>query len=166
MGIHWGGCNDRHPPTPSGYPSWYIEEYVAERGLYITQLASLVAEGVFQAFPALRVSMLESGFAWLPTLGWRMDKFWKGLRREVPWIDRPPLELIREHVRFSSAPLDAGPPKELERTIGWLGSEDLVMFATDYQHHHDDDLAVLLGAMSASMRERVMAESAREWYRL
>jgi predicted TIM-barrel fold metal-dependent hydrolase len=166
MGIHWGGSNDRSAPTPAGWPSWYIEEYVAERQYYIAQLISMIAEGVFQAFPTLRVSMLEIGFAWLPTLGWRMDKEWKGLRREIPWVKQAPFALIRDHMRFSVAPIDADSSKELARIIEWLGSEDLLMFATDYPHMHDDDLSVLLEATPETMRPRLMSESARSWYGL
>ena len=33
---------------------------------YQSQLTSLVAEGTFDRFPELRVSLIESGFAWLP----------------------------------------------------------------------------------------------------
>ena len=40
------------------------------------------------------------------------------------------------------------------------------MFATDYPHMHDDDLGMLLDAMPESMRPKLMAESARQWYRL
>lgn len=163
-GIHWGGSNDFAAPTPSGWPSWYIEEYVGERQYYQAQVTSLVAEGVFQAFPTLRVSMLEIGFTWLPTLAWRMDKEWKGLRREIPWVSRAPSSLIRDHMRFSVAPLDAGSSKELARVVKWLESEDLLMFATDYPHTHDDDLSILLEAAPESMRARLMSESARDWY--
>ncbi len=88
------------------------------------------------------------------------------MRREIPWVKQPPFTVIRDRMRFSVAPVDAGPPVELARTIGWLKSEDLLMFATDYPHMHDDDLATLLAAMPESMRGRMMAESAREWYRL
>ena len=38
---------------------------------------------------------------------WRLDKNWKGLRREVPWVDRLPSEMIRESVRLTAQPLDA-----------------------------------------------------------
>jgi predicted TIM-barrel fold metal-dependent hydrolase len=167
-GIHWGGLNDQNPPTPNGWPSWFIEEVVAEQQVFAAQLTSLIAEGAFQAVPTLRTSMLECGFAWLPSWAWRMDKEWKGMRREIPWVNRPPSALIREHVRFSTAPLDADPawPDEFARVVGWLGSEELLLFASDYPHAHDDDLGLLLASLPETMRPKVMAENARAWYRL
>jgi len=165
MGLHFGGTTD-DAPTPSGWPSWYAEEYAGEWHNFASQVASLVAEGVFRVFPELRVSVLEGGFTWVPAWSWRMTKPWKGLRREVPWVDRPPVELVREHMRFSTAPMDAGPPEHLARVIEWLGSEDMLMFATDYPHFHDDDLGVLLDAAPDTMRAKIMSETARAWYRL
>lgn len=166
MGLHWGGLNDGLPPTPSGWPSWYAEEYAAEIQTYEAQINSLVSGGVFAAFPDLRVSILEAGFLWLPQWGWRLDKEWKGLRREIPWVDRTPFSIIRDHMRFSVAPTDAGPLDELRRVIRWLGSDDILMFATDYPHMHDDDMGGLLQAVPETMRPKLMAESARAWYRL
>lgn len=69
-------------------------------------MLSLVAEGVFVRFPNLMVASIEAGFTWLPPLMWRFDKDWKGLRREVPWVDRPPSEVMRDHARMTIAPLD------------------------------------------------------------
>jgi predicted TIM-barrel fold metal-dependent hydrolase len=166
LGLHWGGSNDGAPPTPSGFPSWYAEEYVAEQQVYEAQVVSLIVEGVFQAVPDLRVAVLEIGFNWIPAWLWRMDKEWKGMRREIPWVDRPPFEILRDHMRFSVAPMDLGPTHEVAKIIEWLGSEDLLMFATDYPHFHDDDLGALLEATPESMRPKLMAGSAREWYRL
>ena len=62
---------------------------------------------MFQKFPALKLVLIESGFTWLPTLLWRTNKTWRGVRPEVPWIDRPPAEILREHVRLTLQPLDA-----------------------------------------------------------
>lgn len=164
-GIHYGGTTDG-PPSTTGFPSWFIEEYAAEWQAYASQVTSLVAEGVFQSIPELRVSVLEGGFLWLPVWGWRMNKEWKGLRREVPWLDRPPFDIIRDHFRFSVAPTDAGPPRLVEKTIGWLDRDDLLMFATDYPHTHDDDISLLLDVMPPAARVNLMSETARSWYRL
>jgi predicted TIM-barrel fold metal-dependent hydrolase len=165
LGLHWGGTADG-PPTPTGAPSWYVEEYAAEWQSFAAQVTSLVFEGVFQIYPELRVSVLEGGFTWLPGWGWRMNKEWKGSRREVPWIDRPPFDILRDHMRFSIAPIDAGPSEHMAKIIEWLGSEDILMFATDYPHHYDDDIAGFLALLPEPMRRNVMAETARSWYRL
>ena len=164
-GLHFGGITT-DAPSSSGYASYYVEEYAAEWQSFTAQVTSLVSEGVFQVCPELRVSVLEGGFTWLPVWGWRMDKEWKGLRREVPWLDRRPLEIIREHMRFSVAPADLGTREQTATVLEWLGSDDMLMFATDYPHGYDDDIAELLAAAPPSMRPRLMAGTARDWYRL
>jgi predicted TIM-barrel fold metal-dependent hydrolase len=165
VGFHRGGTTEG-APSPTGWPSWYVEEYVAEQQVYAAQLTSLVAEGVFHRFPSLRVAFLEMGFTWLPGWWWRMDAEWKGLRREIPWLTEAPSELIPRHVRVSTAPSDAGPAGELPLVIEWLDSEDILMFASDYPHMHDEDIAPLLDAMPASMRPKMLGESALAWYGL
>ena len=70
---------------------------------------------------------------------WRFDKEWKGLRREVPWVRRLPSDYIREHIRLTLQPFDAPPgPAHLLRLIDRLGSEEMLLFATDYPHWHGD----------------------------
>lgn len=166
MGLHWGGTNEADAPSSTGWPSWYAEEYAAEVQVFEAQITNLIAEGVFQAAPSLRVSVLEIGFLWLPSWAWRMDKEWKGMRREIPWVSESPFSIIRDHMRFSVAPLDAGPTEDLAHAMAWLKSEELLMFATDYPHVHDDDLGQLLEATPESMQPKLMSENARDWYRL
>lgn len=165
VGLHWGGTTE-DAPSPTGYASWYAEEYAAETQLYLAQLTSMIFEGTFQKFPTLRVAVMEGGFSWVPGWGWSMNKKWKGLRRETPWVDRLPLDIVRDHIRFSVAPADLGPREHSQRVIEWLGSDDLLMFATDYPHRHDDDIAELLEIVPESMRPKLMSETARDWYRL
>jgi uncharacterized protein len=60
-GIHFGG-SPGNPPTPSGWPSYFFEEYVGMAQVFATQLTSMISEGVFDQFPSLRVTLLEAGF--------------------------------------------------------------------------------------------------------
>ena len=53
--------------------------------VFQTQVLNLVVEGVFDRFPTCAMALIEGGWTWLPSLMWRIDKDWKGLRREVPW---------------------------------------------------------------------------------
>jgi len=167
IGIHFGGAAG-HPFTPVGWPSYYIEEYVGMAQAFQTQLVSLVCEGVFDQFPTLRVALIESGFTWLPSLMWRLDKDWKALRREVPWVRMLPSEYIREHVRLTIQPQDApAEPRWLIETIEELGSDELLMFSTDHPHwHFETHEEAIPQGLSDAVRQRVLVENARAFYRL
>ena len=162
--LQWGGTAPG-APTPTGWPAWYVEEYAGEQQVFMSQLISLIGEGTFQRFPELRVTVLDIGFAWLPSLMWRLDKEWKGLRRMVPWIDRPASRIIREHMRFSTAPLDAGPIDEMVRMLEWVG-EDVVLFGSDYPHFHADDVGAFLAALAPEVRRKVLSGNAASFYGL
>ena len=72
-------------------------------------LNSLISEGVFVEFPRLKVVLMESGVTWLPGWMWRANKTWRGVRAEVPWLEKSPADYAREHVRLTIQPFD-GPP--------------------------------------------------------
>ncbi len=125
IGIHAGSAY-RHPPTPGGWPSYYLEDYVSYAGAFESALLSLVAEGVFVKFPKLKAVFIESGFTWLPACLWRFEKTWRGVRMEIPWVDRPPAAIVRDHIRFTLQPVDA-PPRvdQFERVLEQMGSDRL-----------------------------------------
>jgi predicted TIM-barrel fold metal-dependent hydrolase len=166
-GIHFGGMPG-NPPTPSGWPSYYFETYSGMAQVFASQVTSIVAEGVFDQFPTLRVALLESGFTWLPAHMWRFDKEWKNLRRLVPWVKRPPSDYIREHIRVTIQPLDAPPnPRQLVRVVDQLGSDELLMYASDYPHQHVFDAEDhLLRHLPEAAARRIRSENARAFYRL
>jgi predicted TIM-barrel fold metal-dependent hydrolase len=166
-GIHFGGALVA-PPTPTGWPSYYLEEYVAMAQVFATQLTSLVVEGVFDLHPTLRVALLESGFTWLPAHLWRFDKEWRNLRRLVPWVKRAPSAYVREHVRVSIQPLDAPPdPRHLLDVVDQLGSDDMLLWASDYPHRHvSDPDRELLDRLPEGTRRKIESGNARALYRL
>ncbi len=157
VGIH-AGSTYHHAATPVGWPSYLVEDYVAQAPAFQHQLLSLVAEGVFTKFPDLRVVLLESGFTWLGPFLWRANKSWRGLRTEVPWVDRAPADIIRDHVRLTLQPVDAPPePAALGRAIAHMGSDDMLLFSTDYPHWQFDDLP-----LPAGLPARLLAGIARD----
>lgn len=166
-GIHYGGAPGSGP-TPMGWTSYYLEEYVAMAQVFACQVASLVYEGVFDLFPEMRVTLLEGGFTWLPAHTWRLDKEWKNLRRLVPWVRRPPSDYLAEHVRLSVQPLDAPPdPRHLIEVIEQLGSDDMLLYASDYPHRHVfDPQRDLLAHLPDSVARKIRVDNAAAWYRL
>ena len=89
IGIH-AGSSYRHPPTNLGWPSYYLEDYVSWSTGFAGVLNSLISEGVFVEFPRLKVVLMESGVTWLPAWMWRANKTWRGVRAEVPWLEKSP----------------------------------------------------------------------------
>jgi predicted TIM-barrel fold metal-dependent hydrolase len=163
--LHYGGAVG-NPSTPVGWPSLYLEEYAGMTGIFQTQLISLIAGGVFDEFPNLKLVLAEGGFAWLPAMLWRFDKNWKGLRREIPWVRRPPSEYVREHVRLTIAPSD-GPadPQRFAEILGQLGSDELLLYASDYPHEHgEEDLAAAWAAVPAATLARIRSGNAQALY--
>ena len=164
VGIH-AGSTYRHPVTPVGWPSYYTEDYAAQAPGFQAALSSLVAEGVFTKFPELKVVLIESGVSWLPAHLWRLTKFWRGLRLEVPWVDRSPTEIVRDHVRLTIQPFDApDDPAVIERLLEHFGSEEMLLFSTDYPHWQFDGDAALPPGLPAALVRRIMSDNPRATY--
>jgi predicted TIM-barrel fold metal-dependent hydrolase len=143
IGIH-AGSSFRHPPSAGGWGSTYLEDYVSYAQGFAGALNSMVSEGVFVKFPKLKVVLIESGVTWLPASMWRLDKTWRGVRAEVPWLEEQPLHTVRRNVRLTLQPFDAPPTEQaLAKLLDQLGSEEMLMFSSDYPHwHYDGDDAI------------------------
>ncbi len=164
IGIH-AGSNYHNPPTAVGWPSTYVEDYVAQSQSFQTQLTSLICEGVFSRHPDLKVVMLESGVAWVPAHMWRLTKYWRGLRMEIPWVDRSPDEILRSNIRFSLQPFDAPPDSAgLNRVFEHMQSDKLVLFSTDYPHWQFAGRDAMPDGLSAELVRRIAIDNPLETY--
>ncbi len=159
VSIH-AGSTYRYAPTPSGWPSYALEDYVAMSHGFQSQLLNLIAEGVFVRFPNLKVVLVEAGFTWLPGFMWRVDKTWRGVRREVPWLTEPPSKAIRDHVRFTLQPANAPPePAQLERIFEQIDCDDLLLFSTDYPHWHFERTDVLPAGIPERLKRKICVDN-------
>lgn len=131
LGIHAGSAY-RHPPTSLGWPSYHAEDYAALALGMQSQVGSLITEGVFERFPDLTVVLIESGCTWLPAYLWRLAKFWRGVRSEVPWVKESPAAIARRHIRLTTTPFDA-PDHAAPAMIRQIG-EECLLFGSDWPH--------------------------------
>jgi hypothetical protein len=157
--IH-AGSTFRHATTSNGWPSYYLEDYVTMSHAFQAQLLSLVAEGVFTKFPGLTVVLAESGFTWLPQFMWRQVKTWRAMRAEIPWVDRAPAEIIRDHVRITLQPTDVPPDASaIGQVIDMIGTDRFLLFSTDYPHWQFDGDNALPAGLSESLVRKVLIEN-------
>jgi len=121
---------------------------------------------VFSRFPRLRVVLLEGGVTWLPPFLWRFDKEWRSLRSEVPWVDRPPSAIIREHVRMTTTPTDVPPHSgQMRRIVEQIGADHMLLFSTDYPHWQFDDAdGPLPAGLPPALLPRIALNNARATY--
>ena len=164
LAIHAFGYGG-NPITAGGWPSYYIEEMVGHSQASQAGLSSMVIEGVFARHPKLKVVLVEGGFAWLPSLAWRLDRAWKRLRSETPFLTRAPSEYIREQVWLTTQPMEEPEPREhLRDTMNWIGMDKL-LFATDYPHWDFDDPGTAMPLrLSEAEREAFFIGNARTLY--
>lgn len=154
------------PVVAGGWPESFVERYVSLSQIGEANLVSLVFSGVLERFPGLRVLFVEYGFSWVLPLLWRMDKAWRGVRFDVPWVKRSPIDYVNDRVRFATQPLDEPQdPQQLYRMIEMLG-DHLLLFATDYPHWDNDMPSQSLRGLPLEARRRIFVENGREFLRV
>ncbi len=164
IGIH-AGSSYRHPVTPLGWPTYYTKDYAAQAPAFQQALSSLICEGVFSKYPSLKVVLMESGFTWLPAHLWRLTKFWRGLRMEVPWVDRAPADIMRSNVRLTTQPCDAPPDRAIfQRLLDHMGSDELLLFSSDYPHWQFDGDEILPDGLPDGLAKKIMFDNPRATY--
>jgi uncharacterized protein len=164
--AHVGGFSGTHGST--GWPQFFVESHTEYAQAFQAQVVSLVASGVFDRFPALRIVLEEGGLAWLPPLMWRLDRSWAELRQHMPHRDRKPSEIVREHFYVTTQPLDDPErPEWLARVLDEMDMDDRILFASDYPHWDFDDPNRVLPAtvVGAERRQRILADNAQALFR-
>jgi uncharacterized protein len=167
IGIHVQSYGGGYASTGGGWPSFYLQDHHINVHSFQALIASVVLEGVFEMYPRLRMVMVEGGFAWLPALAWRLDKQWWRNRDEMPRVKRPPSEYIREHIWFTTQPVEEPEHDEHMRdTLDWIGWHQ-IMFSTDYPHWDFDDPEYAFKIrMSHSERSAIFRDNACALYGL
>lgn len=166
IGLHSSGYSGV-ADTGGGHPSYYAEDHHSNAMSMQSLLTSLVFEGVFERFPDLRMVLIEGGFAWLPSLEWRLDRQWRRFRDEVPHVAQPPSAYLRRNVWLTTQPMEEpDTPRELVDVARWIGA-DRLLFSSDYPHwDYDDPTAVFGVGFADDERRMILGDNARAVYGL
>lgn len=154
-------------PTPVGFPQYYLEWHTLLPNVYMSQLVSIVVEGVLERYKNLKFLFIEGGVSWLPALMWRLDKNFKGLRKQTPWLKRLPSEYILENVRFTTQPMEEPPKKEyLLNVYEMMDAHNTLVFSSDYPHWDFDDPYRITKGLPTGLKESILYKSAASLYNL
>ncbi len=162
--IHLGGQGGINSnPIAAGPTTYFWETHAILPQAAMTHMASMIAQGVFEKFPSLYFVIIECGVAWVPSVLWRLDANYKALRKETPWLKRLPSEYFRDHIRFTTQPLER--PDNLQHLWSVLEAMDgknTLLFASDYPHWDYDDVNNL--HIPPEWRENIMGGNAMQVY--
>ena len=160
------GVYNGAPMPAGGMPDTYIERYVTLGQGAEANLNSMIMNGLFEKFPRLRILFVEYGFVWPIPVMLRMDRLWRGLRHEVPWVKKSPIDYVNDHVWFTTQPIEEPrDPRDLERIVKMVGVQNLC-FSTDYPHWDNDMPMQSLRSLAPEDRDRIFRTNARDVLRL
>jgi uncharacterized protein len=171
LALHTGteGLGTSNPPTSAGWPTYGMEWRACQPQNLAAHLVSLVTEGVFVRYPSLKVVLLEGGAAWLTQLLWRLDKNFKSMRSECPWLTEIPSAYLKRHVRFGTHALERpDDPQHLWTMLRPMDGEHALLYASNYPRWDLEapDEAAVLRTATPDARRRVTFENARKLYGL
>jgi predicted TIM-barrel fold metal-dependent hydrolase len=165
VAVHTAGY---WPHLDTGWPSYYLEEHVANSMRMQSQLTNYICEGTFDAFPDLRLVLTEAGVAWIAPLAWSLDSAWELLREDSPPISRRPSEIVSEHVWFTTQPIEEpDDERQFAQMIEHAKLGDRLLFATDYPHwDFDSPTQALPRSLGEEQRHKILAGNACQLYGL
>jgi predicted TIM-barrel fold metal-dependent hydrolase len=94
-------------------------------------LATMIFDGVLEAFPNLHIGVIEQGAIWVPSWLRQMESAFDAFRRHeerLQALSLSPSEYVHRQVRFTPYPTE---------DVGWIidqAGADLVLFSSDYPH--------------------------------
>jgi len=168
IGMHpaAAGTGLAHAVSAVGYPRTFFEYHTGLPRIFQAQLISIIAEGIFEKFPTLKWVFIEGGVSWLPQMMWRMDKNYKALRADTPWVRRLPSEYIKDHCYFTTQPIEEPPnPDWLLQIFEMIDAKNILLYSSDYPHW-DFDAMHVINRLPIEYRRKIFQENAEKLFNL
>lgn len=159
----WGSAQS----NAGGLPGNFFEFHNVFIQPMMHHLMSFIVHGVFEKYPNLKLFCIECGLAWIPWLLWNLDDHYKVLKHETLWMKKWPSDYFRDHVRFSTQPLEISPERDqLGQALSSVdGIEDILCFSTDYPHWDADAPRYVGGRLPRAWHEKLFYRNALDLFR-
>jgi uncharacterized protein len=158
-GVH-GSFGSLMPSFASGrYDNLFFSHMICHPFEQMAAALDVIAGGVLERHPTLRVAFLESGLGWLDYWLERMDEHFAAMQHLVPWLTQRPSDLFRAQCFISIEAEEAHLlPRLKER-----GLDHCVFWGADYPHYDctypgavaelEENLAPLDAALADRVRQ-------------
>jgi predicted TIM-barrel fold metal-dependent hydrolase len=134
----------------------------------MSQLVSLVIQGVPEKFPDLKIVFQESGILYVASLMARLDAEYLKRASEVPILTKKPSEYMAEFY-YGTQPLDE--PKNIsyfEAAIEEMGGASQLLYSSDYPHWDYDPPSSItkIPFLSDKEKKMILGENAKKVFRI
>jgi predicted TIM-barrel fold metal-dependent hydrolase len=145
------------------YLGVHMTSHPFEQMLSIT---AIIAGGVLDRFPKLKVGFLEAGVGWLPYWMERFDEKYRMRQSEMEALKMMPSEYLKHNRCYFTC---EGEESALPLTIEIFGDE-CMMYASDYPHWdtewpHTVSHVVRRKDISEKTKQKILAGNAKAFYR-
>ncbi len=119
------------PDFHGGEENFRSVDYMGIPGPPAQTLATMIFDGVFDRFPALKVGVIEQGAIWVPSWMRQMESAFDAFHRHeerIKALELRPSEYVRRQMRFTPYPTE---------DVGWIieqAGPEVAMFSSDYPH--------------------------------
>ena len=158
------------PYAPGGLDNWenlFLQRSAAHPWCGMRNMASLIACGVMDRYPQLRIGTLEAGHGWLPFWMARIDEHALTIRSEIADLKQKPSEYVMGGRYFQSIEIPEGATMT-NACCDMLG-DAVLMYASDYPHgesHFPESVGLVLDwEMSAERKRKLLWDNAVRFYR-
>ncbi len=131
VGIH-GSFGSRMAGFSTGRyeDNVFYDHMIAHPFGQMAVVMDLIAGGVLDRFPTMRVGFFESGLGWIPYWLDRLDEHFEVMGHHTPWLKRRPSEIFAEQCFVS---MEADEAKGLSWMMD-MGLGQCVLWGSDYPH--------------------------------
>jgi predicted TIM-barrel fold metal-dependent hydrolase len=145
-----------------GLPTTFFDFHMTYWQAAVHHVMSFIVHGVFDKYPNLRIHCNETSVGWIPWMLWALDDNYRLLKHESPSMRKLPSDYLREHIKFSTQPFDAGTNSSalIEVLEAAGGMEDLLMFSSDFPHYDAEPPAYISGRIPRAWHQKVFHDNA------